>query len=434
VVRALPVIEPTGARAPIRRGADRRVTFAGLATAAILLGLAGAAAVLRLGGGQATWLALHLALAGAATTAIASLMPFFTTALARVAPARPVARIVAILCVASGALAVAGGVAGGGRALAVVGGVAYLVGLVLTAANAFLPLRSTLGLGLRTVPLAYGAALGCVAAGAALATALLAGWQPVVAAWAVLKPAHAWLNVFGFLSVAIAATLVHLAPTVAGARIRRRRSASSALIGLVAGAPIVAIGFASGSDGLVRIGATLELFGAAALVAHGIGVQRDHGRWTGDAGWHRFTGLSLLAAPVWLVVSVMIATEPILLAGATPSAWSVGPVAAPLAVGWVAQVLIGSWSHLLPAIGPGDQAVHARQRRRLGTAAVPRWVMWNGGLALVVFGGAGGSDTAGAFGTVAVAGSLFVALGLLLASIVVDTRPGLTRRLSPERI
>jgi len=433
-VRALPVIEPTGARAPIRRGADRRVTFAGLATAAILLGLAGAAAVLRLGGGQATWLALHLALAGAATTAIASLMPFFTTALARVAPARPVARIVAIVCIAGGALAVAGGVAGGARALAVAGGTAYLVGLVLTAANALLPLRSTLGVGLRAVPLAYGAALGCVTAGAALATAMVAGWQPVIASWAVLKPAHAWLNVFGFLSVVIAATLIHLAPTVAGARIRRRRSASFALIGLVAGAPIVAIGFASGSDGLARTGATLELVGAAALVAHAIGVQRDRGRWTGDAGWHRFTGLGLLAAPVWFIVAVVIATEPILRAGATPAAWSVGPVAAPLAVGWVAQVLIGSWSHLLPAIGPGDQAVHARQRRRLGTAAVPRWVMWNGGLALVVMGGASRSDTAGAFGTVAVAGSLFVALGLLLASIVVDTRPGLTRRLSPERI
>lgn len=389
-------------------------------TAAALLGLAGATAAHPLAAGQATWLSLHLALAAAAGTAVASVMPFFTAALARVAPSRPAGRIAAIALVAGGALAVASGVAGGVRPLAVAGGTAYLAGLLLTAANAFLPLRSALGLGFRAVPLAYGAALGCVAAGATLATVMLAGWQPIVEDWAALKPAHAWLNVFGFLSVVIAATLIHLAPTVVGARIRPRRNGSIALGGLVTGAPIVALGFASGSDGVARVGAFLELMGAAALVAHGIGVQRDHGHWTGDTAWHRLSSLSLLSAPVWFLAAVVFATVPILRSGATPSAWSLAPLAAPLVVGWIAQVLVGSWTHLVPAIGPGDQAVHARQRRRLGWGAIPRWVAWNGGLALVVVGGVIENTAIGAIGATAVAGSLVVALGLLVASIVID--------------
>jgi nitrite reductase (NO-forming) len=410
------------APSPIRRGDDRLVTFGGLVTAAVLLGLAAVSALSPPSGVPATWLSLHLALAAAAGTAVASVMPFFTAALARVAPARPVPRIAAITCIAGGALAVTAGVAGGTQPLAVAGGTAYLVGLALTAANTFLPLRATLGLRLRAVPAAYGAGLACVAVGTALATAMVAGWEPVVADWAAIKPAHAWLNVFGFLSVVIAATLIHLAPTVVGARIRPRRSATLALVGLVAGAPIVAVGFAMGSDVVALVGALLEVLGAAALVAHGIGVQRDRGRWTGDAGWHRLTGLSLVSAPAWLLVAVLIACEPILRLGAVPAAWSVAAVAAPLAIGWVAQVMVGSWTHLVPAIGPGDQAVHARQRARLGWGATPRWAAWNVGLGLVVLDEALGLGPAGALGAAAVAGSLLLSLGLLVASVVAHPR------------
>ena len=190
-----------------------------------------------------------------------------------------------------------------------------------------------------------------------------------------------------------------------------------AIIGLALGAPIIALGFASGSDALGRIGAFLELTGAAGLVVHGVGVQRDRGRWTTDAGWHRFAGMSLLSAPVWFLVAVVIATGPILLSGAVPSSWPITGLAAPLVIGWIAQVLVGSWTHLVPAIGPGDPAVHAQQRRRLGQAATPRLLAWNGGLALVVVGGAAGSIPLVVVGAAAIASALAVALGLFLASI-----------------
>ena len=415
---------PASPRRPIRRGDDRRVTFGGLIAAAGLLGLAAIAAVHPFDAGRTVWLPLHLALAGAAGTAIASVMPFFTTALGRVAPAPATARVVAIVLIAGGAVAVSAGVAASVLPLATAGGLAYIVGLVVTAAVAFAPLRTSLGIGLRVVPLAYAAAIACVVTGAGLATAMVAGWPPVATAWGSLKPAHAWLNVFGFLAVVIAATLIHLAPTVVGARIRPRRSATIALSGLVAGPPLVALGFALGSDAGVWLGGTLELVGALALVHHGFGVGRDRGRWTGDAGWHRFTGTSLVVAPVWFLVAVAFAVWPMLERGATPAAWSVDRLAVPLALGWVAQVLIGSWTHLVPAIGPGDPPVHARQRRRLGRWAVPRLLLWNGGVALIVAGGLAGSGILGALGAAAVAIGLIAALGLLVASAVVDPRSG----------
>ena len=110
---------------------------------------------------------------------------------------------------------------------------------------------------------AYAAALADVAVGVAIATAdgrRLGAAS--IGAWAALKPAHAWLNVFGFLSIVVAATLVHLAPTVVGARIQPRRSATIALVGLawraprwspsgspVAGMPSCASGPSSNSSG-----------------------------------------------------------------------------------------------------------------------------------------------------------------------------------------
>jgi nitrite reductase (NO-forming) len=239
-----------------------------------------------------------------------------------------------------------------------------------------------------------------------------------------LKPAHAWLNVFGFLSVVVAATLLHLAPTVVGTRIRPRRSATIALVALMAGAPLVAIGFAGGWAAIARIGALTEIVGSASLVIHSIGVERDRGRWTSDHDWHRFTSLSLLAAPMWFLVAMSIASGRVLWLGATPGAWSLAAIAVPLVLGWTAQVLIGAWTHLVPAIGPGDQPAHALQRRRLGRWGPARVAGWNGGVAVATIGLFVGFDAVVAAGALAVGLSLAAALGLLVGSIPRALRGG----------
>src|SRR5450759_6037809 len=104
----------------------------------------------------------------------------------------------------------------GGGALPVLGGIAYLAGIVALFAATFLPLRGALGPRRPLVSLAYGAALADVLAGAALGTLYLGGWLPVVGSWVGLKPAHAWLNLLGFVSLVVTGTLIHLLPTVLG--------------------------------------------------------------------------------------------------------------------------------------------------------------------------------------------------------------------------
>ena len=416
----LPVVQPV--RPPIGRGVDRRITFAGLLVAAAMVVTAALAAIGSSLGGS-VWLPLHLAMAGAAGTAIAAVLPFFTTALARVAPGQPGLRVAAVGLIAGGTMLAGFGMTGGRSGLAAAGGAVYVTGLVALAGAAFLPLRSTIGFRLRLVHVAYGVALVQVGVGVALATAMLTTWSPVAGAWATLKPAHAWLNVFGFVTVVVAASLVHLAPTVAGARIRSRRTASIALVGLMTGAPVIAVGVAAGWDSVARTGALVELVGAVALAIHGAAVQRDRGRWTSDPGWHRFSGLSLMAAPAWLVVAVAIGAGRIVWLGATPAAWSVGLLAMPLVAGWIGQVMIGSWTHLVPAIGPGDQTVHAVQRRWLGRGSIPRWLAWNGGVGLGTIGLLAGNDELTVVGGAALGGALLAALGLLGLSIVAGRSP-----------
>ena len=62
----------------IRRADDRRTTFAGLMVAAAFVGLATVwIGLTSVRGGGTSWAALHILLAGAAGTAIASVLPFF---------------------------------------------------------------------------------------------------------------------------------------------------------------------------------------------------------------------------------------------------------------------------------------------------------------------------------------------------------------------
>jgi len=52
----------------------------------------------------------------------------------------------------------------------------------------------------------------------------------------------------------------------------------------------------------------------------------------------------------------------------------------------VVQTLIGAWTHLVPAVGPGDSARHARQRDLLGRIAPSRWWAFQAGVAALALG------------------------------------------------
>ncbi len=150
------------------------------------------------------------------------------------------------------------------------------------------------------------------------------------------------------------------------------------------GAPLVALGFAATWDPVGRLGALIEVVGGLALVVHGAAVQRDRGRWTSDAGLASLRGPQP-ARGARLAVGRHSRSGPVGSCGwdrCRPPGTS-GCSSSPLVAGWIGQVLVGAWTHLVPAIGPGDQARHAVQRRWLGRAATSRWLAWNAGVATV---------------------------------------------------
>jgi nitrite reductase (NO-forming) len=237
--------------------------------------------------------------------------------------------------------------------------------------------------------------------------------------WPLLKPAHAWLNVLGFVSLVIATTLVHFLPTIAGTRIVPRRSLDVALVALAAGPAIVASGMAATSDPLVRIGAAVYLVGVGALLFGTAGILRARGAWTTDTGWHRFTLGSLVAGLAWFAIGALGAAVPALAAGASPDGWDLPLVAAPVAVGWAAQAIVGSATHLLPAIGPGGPAAHRALRGALGRWPLIRLAGLNAGAALLGVGMIQGSEPLSASGLLlavaAVTATVLLAVGSILA-------------------
>jgi len=367
-------------------------------------------------GPAAPWLPLHLALAGGATTAIAGVMPFFVAALAAGHPANARVRGAAVALIATGALLVSvRGVAPSAVWVAGVGGLVFLTGVAATAVATRQAGRAGLMVRRPIVSLGYSAALANLAVGASLGTLAAIGATPVLERWAMLRPAHAWANLIGFVSVVIVATLLHFLPTVLGTRIVPRRTAVVAVLAPALGVPVVVTGLVLGLPVVASGGAVVVLVGAMALAVEAVATVRARGRWTTDPGWHLVAEAGLVAGVAWYVVGLSLATGRLaaFAVGAAPDGWSTPLVAAPLAVGWVVQVLIASWTHLLPSIGPGDPPAHARQRAVLGRWAVPRLVALNAGTALLAIGWPiGATQLAG------------VGVGLVAAAVLTSTALG----------
>jgi nitrite reductase (NO-forming) len=381
---------PAAASRASGRGVDRRLTVAGIGVAALYLLAAGLSVGLTESDRRGLWLPLHLAFLGGGGTAIVAVLPYFAASLSAVPAPSPVLRGAAIVLVAIGAAAATGGVVTAAAGVAVWGGVLVLAGVGTTAAILVRTVRSApsgrSSDRARVARLATLAGLGALAAvelGGLLAVLFLAGSGWATATWPTARIAHAWLNVFGFVGLVVTSTLVHLLPTVLGTRVVLRATGPGAVALLGLAAIGGAAGFLVGSDPLVRIAAVGLLGSAVALVVEAARVWRARGRWTTDAGWHRFVVGSLLASVAWFAVVLAAVAARTLGAGASPSAWGLRPLLAPLGAGWLASAFLGSASHLVPSIGPGDPERHAAVRRLLGRAAMARLLGLHGGVLLL---------------------------------------------------
>ncbi|MEO8246152.1 MAG: hypothetical protein ABI622_03440 [Chloroflexota bacterium] len=344
------------------------------------------------------WSTLHLALAGASMVAIGTFMPHFGVTLAGAAPSSATLRLAGVLLLASGAGFVVAGVAAGPTWLAFLGAAAIWAGLVVTAWTTFVPARNPLARRHPLAQIAYGVALAEVAVGIGLPVLLLAGWGPVAASWPGFKAAHVWLNLFGFVSVTIVATLVYLYPTIAGARIRMHPSLLVMVSGTVIGAPLAAAGSVLAVMPLAAIGAGAAIAGGVGQLVYAVEILQRRAGWTTDLAWHRLTLGHITAGMGWYLAALVAVLVGILRDGPAPDGWALGAVALPLVAGWAVQVLIGTASHLLPAMVTTSPAVRGAQRVMLGRAASVRLVAWNAGVLLAWFGlssGAGGIGLVG---------------------------------------
>jgi nitrite reductase (NO-forming) len=395
---------------------ERVVLQIGVALAATFLILSIVAGVLPLAALHG-WTAIHLALAGATTVAIGTFMPHFGVTLAGTRPVAARLRLAGVLLLAVGMLGVALGRPFLGNHLAAASGVLVLIGLGVTAWATYAPMRSGLVRRHPIVQLTYGVALADLTVGASLAILFLLGLGPITSHWVALKPAHAWLNVFGFVSLTIAGTLIYLYPTMLGTRIRPHPTMVVAVLGLMIGPPIVALGAALELSWLAVAGGSVALAGAVGLFGYGIEIWRRRGTFAFDLAWHALTARHALAGMAWLVAALATAVVGLVRDGVAVPGWGIGLLAVPVIGGWALQVLVAAWGHLLPAVGPGSMAVKARQRDLLSRWGLTRVVAWNVGLVVLWAGFGLGVPLLIAAGVLVFAPAVLAALALLIRAL-----------------
>lgn len=327
------------------------------------------------------WLPLHLALAGAVSVAIAGAMQNF--ALTLTAAPQPPAWIVSVQFVGvnAGALLVAIGYPGGHPGLVAWGGGVFVAaacvlgGLVIRARRIGLNPRHQLALVL------YLAAVAAVLVGGTFG-ALVGSGAVEGELWGRLRSAHLVVNLLGWASLTIAATLVTLLPTVLRVQMPRWHGATTGAA-LALGVSTVAAGLATSSTVLSTLGAAAYAAGALGLVWMVVKVLRTPRRWPVPVA-----AKHLLLALGWFVAGTTLL--PFILAGGPSSFARFRDVYLAVFVGgWVLQTLLGAWQYLLPMARPGHPDDRRRQLAAIELGGTAQVLALNAGVLLLAIAGAG---------------------------------------------
>lgn len=186
-----------------------------------------------------------------------------------------------------------------------------------------------------------------------------------------LYVAHLITTMLGWVGVTVAGTLVLLWPTVLRTRISPRADAAGRrALPVMLGGLLLAL--AAPAFGLRVLAGAGALVVAVAIVMLGVHVvaQARAASENGTAG--TFAATSMAASLVWFLVCVVWFG----IAVSVAPSWTVVPGAltdlvAPFAAGFVAQVMVGSMSYLLPVVlggGPAAQRWSIREMDRWGGA------------------------------------------------------------------
>jgi nitrite reductase (NO-forming) len=368
----------------------------------------------------ARWLAIHLFLLGAATTAIVVWSEHFAVAMLH---ARLPDQRWSAVRLAGVNLAVAGVLVGVWADLPAVI-TAACAGLV-AAVTAHLVVLVRMGrgaLGGRLAPIAafYRAAAAALVAGVVLGGLLATG--AAGSRWYTgLRLAHIHLTLLGWIALPVLGTLLMLWPTVLGVRMHESTTRTARwVLALTGGGLTVAVtGFAAGPAPGWRAASAAGLTSYAAavvLVARllAITVRRGRDPVSKAAAW------TLAASTGWLAIAV--ATDLGLFATHTPADAQDGVDALVplLLLGFVAQVLIGALTYLLPVVLSSGPRQRAELRALLERAWLPRLLALNLGVALLALPLPHPAATAG---TVLAAGAAVGFLALIIAVLTRRTGP-----------
>jgi len=322
------------------------------------------------------WLALHLLFLGAATNAIVVYSGHFAETLLHARPAAGRWQVLQLLGLNAGVLAVLAGVAAGQHASVLAG--ATLAAAVTSASAGRLGrlARRSLAGQLRPTVWFYVAAAGFLVLGAATGALLGTGHAGGDRSAAYLVTLHAHVNLFGWIGLTVLGTLFMLWPAALRTRMAAGAPAAAcrtlaccggglllATAGLLARHPgYAAAGMAGYATG---IGFSLDPFTRA--VRQRRPQDAASGSLAAATGW-------LLAATVWDVAA---------LASSSAHIDTVANRLAPtLALGLVAQVLVGALSFLLPVLLGGGPAGAKQAARLLNRAWPPRLLLTNIGILL----------------------------------------------------
>jgi len=327
------------------------------------------------------WLPLHLALAGAISTAISGAMQTFMLALTAT-PAPPGWLVLTqLVLVTAGAGLIAIGMPTSTPWLTATGGAAFVAAMAILAWMLWRAWSKALNRRHASPMAGYAAAVAFVLVGGTLG-ALMGARGVGGDLYLHLRHAHVSLNLLGWGSITVVATMLTLLPTALRVRMPQRRG-KVVLVLLTAGLLLQLVGWDAALTPVLAAGGIAYAAGALGLVALVVSVLRVERRWSVP-----LAALHMIAGVGWFV------------AGSVGLAWALldGPSGfdayRPLLLtafvgGWLVQVLLGAWSYLLPMGRAGHPLERRRSLAAFEVAAPVQVLLLNSGLVLIAGRGGG---------------------------------------------
>lgn len=325
----------------------------------------------------ARWLMVHVLVLGVAANAIVIWSSYFADALLRTRRIGHRREALTLLILNPGIVAVGAGVVTGWYPVLMIGAALIAAAALLHGVGLWFQSRGTLASRFSVTVRYYITAALCLPVGGWLGVEMVRGSQEM---FAQLLFAHIGLNVLGFVGLTVAGTLLTFWPTMLRTQIEAgaERAVARAWWLLVLGLLIITGSSALDAPWAVAAGVLVYIAGLAVI---GVSLVRAA---AARAPSH-FAPWSVAFSLGWWVGSLVILTLMLISAESMSDAvGSVRSLTAPFALGFLAQLIAGALSYLLPVVLGGGPGVTRRTTALLDRGRWVRLVVLNGAALLAL--------------------------------------------------